>query len=151
DADVINCLKMLTFVPLEEIYEFEKLKGSALNPVKERLAFELTKLIHGEKEANKVLDAAKALFSDGENDENMPCTILVDDNFTDDKIGILDMMMICGLIGSKADGRRLVQQGGVSLNNEKVEDPQYSILKADIKSKDFIIKKGKKVFHRIKL
>ena len=151
DADVIKCMKMLTFVPLEEIYEYEKLEGSQLNAVKERLGFELTKMIHGEEEAQKALDTARSLFTGGANTSDMPSTDITADDLIDGAIGILDLMLKCELIPSKGEGRRLVQQGGVSLNDVKVTDPTQT-LTADSFSDGFVvIKKGKKVFHKVNL
>jgi tyrosyl-tRNA synthetase len=150
DADVIKCMKLLTFIPLEEIYEYAKLEGSELNSVKERLAFELTKMIHGEEEANKSLETARSLFGGGAN-ADMPATALTDDMFQDGEIGLLDVMLAAGLIPSKGEGRRLVQQGGVSVNDEKVTDPAKRFAKDDFSGDGIIIKKGKKVFHKITL
>ena len=149
DADVIKCMKLLTFIPLEEIYEYEKLDGSELNAVKERLAFELTKMIHGEEEANKALETARSLFSGKPDSAAMPTTVLTTDNLTDGAIGILDAMLLAGLIPSKGEGRRLVQQGGVSVNDEKVTDPAFSLKESDFTGDGVVIKKGKKVFHKI--
>ena len=151
DADVIKCMKMLTFVPLEEIYEFEKLEGSQLNAVKERLGYELTKMIHGEEEANKALETARSLFAGGANTSDMPSTDISSDDFTDNSIGILDLMLKCELIPSKGEGRRLVQQGGVSLNDNKVTDPATQLTAEDFKDGYVVIKKGKKVFHKVNL
>ncbi|MBQ5765074.1 MAG: tyrosine--tRNA ligase [Clostridia bacterium] len=151
DADVIKCMKMLTFVPLEEIAEFEKLEGSQLNAVKERLGFELTKMIHGEEEAKKALDTARSLFTGAANTDNMPSSDITEADFVDGAIGILDLMLKCELIPSKGEGRRLVQQGGVSLNDEKVTDPTKALTKDDFKDGFAVIKKGKKVFHKVVL
>ncbi|MDO4743505.1 MAG: tyrosine--tRNA ligase [bacterium] len=151
DADVIKCLKMLTFVPLDEIKEFEGLEGSQLNPVKERLAYELTTLVHGKEAADKALQAARSLFSDGGDNKNMPTTVLSESDFENGSISILDVMLKCGLIPSKGEGRRLIQQGGVSVNGEKITDMSFSICLVDLKQQEFIIKKGKKVFHKISL
>lgn len=150
DADVITCLKMLTFVPLEEIREFEKLEGSQLNPVKERLAFELTKMIHGEEEARKALVTAKSLFAGGSGAADMPETEITTADFTDGKITVLDLLLKAGLIPSKGEGRRLVQQGGITVKEQKVTDPFAAYSAADF-AEDFVIKKGKKVFHKIVL
>jgi len=150
DADVIKCMKMLTFVSLEEIAEFEKLEGSQLNAVKERLGYELTKMIHGEEEAKKALDTARSLFSGG-NNADMPSTDLCADDLTDGSIGILDLMLKVELIPSKGEGRRLVQQGGVSLDDVKLSDPAHQITTADFEKGYVVIKKGKKVFHRVNL
>lgn len=150
DADVITCLKMLTFVPLEEIREYEKLEGSELNPVKERLAFELTKMIHGEEEARKALATAKSLFAGGSCAADMPETEITAADFTDGEITVLDLLLKAGLIPSKGEGRRLVQQGGITVKEQKVTDPFTSYSAADF-AEDFVIKKGKKVFHKIVL
>ncbi len=148
DADVIKCLKMLTFVPIEEIEEMEKtMEGAAFNKAKELLAYELTALVHGEEEAKKALEAAKAVFAGGGNSENMPTTELTADQLTDGAMNILDMMMAAKLIPTKSEGRRLVQQGGVSVNGEKVNDPNAMIAVEG----EVIIKKGKKVFHKVVL
>ena len=151
DADVIKCMKMLTFVPLEEIYEYEKLEGSQLNAVKERLGYELTKMIHGEEEAKKALETARSLFTGGANTSDMPSTDITAGDFTDGSIGILDLMLKCDLIPSKGEGRRLVQQGGVSLNDGKVTDPATQLTAEDFKDGYVVIKKGKKVFHKVNL
>ncbi|MBQ9110605.1 MAG: tyrosine--tRNA ligase [Oscillospiraceae bacterium] len=148
DADVIKCLKMLTFVPIEEIEEMEKtMEGAAFNKAKEILAYELTALVHGEEEAKKALEAAKAVFAGGGNSDNMPTTELTADQLTDGAMNILDMMLAAKLIPTKSEGRRLVQQGGVSVNNEKVTDPNAMIAVDG----EVIIKKGKKVFHKVVL
>ena len=127
DSDVIKCLKMLTFVPMSEINELAKLEGSELNKAKEILAFELTKLVHGEEEAQKALDGARALFSSKSNTDNMPSTELDESVFTDGKINIIDLLSVTGLVPSKAEARRLIQQGGVAVDDEKITD-----FKADI-------------------
>ena len=138
------------FNPLgEEIAEYEKLSGSELNTAKERLAFELTNMIHGEEEAKKAESAAKALFGGGSDTSNMPTTELSNEDFVDGKIGLLDAMLKAGLIPSKGEGRRLVQQGGVSLNDVKVADPLYTLCDEDFAEGFAVIKKGKKVFHKI--
>ena len=147
DADVIKCLKMLTFVPLEEIREYEKYEGSQLNQVKELLGFELTKMIHGEEEAIKAQNAARAIFGAGADNENMPTTELTDADLTDGEIGLLDLMSKGGLISSNGEGRRLIQQGGVSVDGEKVTNPALKITK-DALTNGVVVKKGKKVFHK---
>lgn len=147
DDDVIKCLKLLTFIPMSEIREYEKLEGAELNRVKEILAFELTKMIHGEEEAQKAETAAKALFGGGADNSNMPTTVLSDDDFTDGNITVLDMMIKANLIKSKGEGRRLIDQGGVSINDKKV-DSALSTLSTDDFNEDVILKKGKKVFHK---
>ncbi len=147
DDDVIKCMKLLTFVPMEQINEYAKLEGAELNKVKEVLAFELTKMIHGEEEATKAQNAAKALFAGGADNSHMPETVLTDDDFTDGSIMLLDMMVKAGIIKSKGEGRRLVTQGGVSVNDEKATDPNMTFT-ADDFSNEIIVKKGKKVFHK---
>ncbi len=148
DSDVVKCLKMLTFLPLEEIDELAKLEGSEINKAKEILAFELTKLIHGEEEAQKALEGARALFSKGVDTDNMPTTELTDADFTDDAISVLDLLVKCGLISSKGEGKRLIQQGGVSVDDVKVADMFASISKAQFDKGYVTIKKGKKVHHK---
>ncbi|HAJ96268.1 MAG TPA: tyrosine--tRNA ligase, partial [Ruminococcus sp.] len=148
DADVIKCLKMLTFVPIEEIEEMEKhMEGAEFNKAKELLAYELTALVHGEEEAKKALDTAKAVFGGAGSSENMPTTAIPADKLTDGAINILDLMVECGLVPTKSEARRNVQQGGVSVNNEKVTDPKAMITLDG----ETILKKGKKVFHKVTL
>ena len=149
DADVLKCIRMLTFLPLEQIDEMDSWEGSQLNQAKEILAFELTKLVHGEEEAQKAQDAARALFAGGGNADNMPTTNLTADDFNEEgKIGILDLMLKAELVTSKAEARRGVQQGGVTVNGDKVNDPFATFTKADFES-DFVLKKGKKNFRKI--
>ena len=150
DADVLKCIRMLTFLPLEEIDKMDEWEGSQLNTAKEILAFELTKLVHGEKEAQKAQAAARAIFAGGGSHEHMPSTKLSDDDFKDGKIGVLDMMVKSGLAVSKGEGRRLVIQGGVSINGDKITDPQYALDKAAFEN-EVIMKKGKKVFHKFEI
>ena len=147
DQDVLKCIRMLTFLPLEQIDEMDKWEGSQLNRAKEILAYELTKLVHGEEEANKAKAAAKALFAGGSDDSNMPTTELTEDQLTDGKIAILDLMLACQLIPSKGEGRRLVQQGGVMVNEEKVESIDASYTAEQLKE-GLKIRKGKKVYHK---
>ncbi len=147
DSDVIKCLKMLTFLPLDEINELAKLEGSELNKAKEILAHELTELIHGKEEADKAQETARALFGNKANLENMPSTQLTDDDFTDGSIGILNLLCKLGLASSNGEARRLVTQGGISVDDEKVSDPKTTITKEAI-SNGVIVKKGKKVFHK---
>lgn len=149
DADVIKCLKMLTFLPMEQINELAKLEGSGLNKAKEILAFELTKLVHGETEAQKALDGAKALFSTGANTDNMPSSELSHGDMPNGSINILELLIKAGLTPSKAEGRRLVTQGGISLNGEKVTDPNFALTAESFADGFAVIKKGKKVFHKI--
>ena len=147
DGDVIKCLKMLTFLPLEQIQEMEAWEGSQLNKAKEILAYELTNLVHGEEEAIKARDAAKALFSSG-NAANMPSYTLKDEDLTDGSIDILSLLYVSGLVPSKSEARRAVQQGGVSVNGEKVTDIKTSYAANDF-AEDMILKKGKKNFRKI--
>ena len=147
DKDVLKCIRMLTFLPLEEIDKMDSWEGSQLNTAKEILAFELTKLVHGDEEAEKAQATARAVFSGAGSHENMPTTCLTSDDFADGKIGILSMMVKAGLVASNGEGRRLVTQGGVSVNDQKVTDPATMYTSDDFAS-DFVLKKGKKVFHK---
>ncbi len=147
DEDVLKCIRMLTFLPLEQIDEMDKWEGSQLNRAKEILAFELTKLVHGEEEALKAQSAAKALFAGGSDDTHMPTTELTEDQLSDGKIAILDLMLACGLIPSKGEGRRLVQQGGVMVNEEKVSSIDASFTGEQLKE-GLKIRKGKKIYHK---
>ncbi|HJB79455.1 tyrosine--tRNA ligase [uncultured Flavonifractor sp.] len=148
DADVLKCLRMLTFLPLEQIDEMDQWEGSQLNTAKEILAFELTKLVHGEEEAKKAQEAAKALFVGGGDMSNVPSTTLEADALTDGAIGILDLMLKCGLVPSKKEARRLIEQGGVELDGQKVTDVNASVSAGQLSGDGVMIKKGKKVFHR---
>ena len=147
DDDVLKCIRMLTFLPLEQIDEMDKWDGSQLNRAKEILAFELTKLVHGEEEAQKAEAAAKALFAGGSDDSNMPTTELTEDQLTDGSIAILDLMLACKLVPSKGEGRRLVQQGGVMVNEEKVSSIDASFTAEQLRQ-GLKIRKGKKVYHK---
>ena len=147
DDDVLKCIRMLTFLPLEQIDEMDKWEGSQLNRAKESLAFELTKLVHGEEEAQKAEAAAKALFAGGSDDSNMPTTELTEDQLTDGSIAILDLMLACKLVPSKGEGRRLVQQGGVMVNEEKVSSIDASFTAEQLRQ-GLKIRKGKKVYHK---
>ena len=151
DADVLKFLRMLTFLPLEQINEMDHWEGERLNEAKEILAFELTKMVHGEEEARKAQEGARALFSAGGNTENMPTTQLSKADLTDGKIGVLDLLLKAKLTASKGEGRRLVQQGGVTINDEKVTDVMKELTAADFAEGQLIIKKGKKVFHKVVL
>ena len=152
DADVIRCLKILTFLPLEEINELEKLEGGELNKAKEILAYEVTKLIHGEEEAKKAQEGARALFGKGANTNNMPSTAITEADFTDGEIGVLDLMVKTKLAPSRAEGRRLIEQGGVAVDDVKVPSISAKLsLEKDFEKKYVIIKKGKKVFHKVTL
>ena len=147
DADVMKCIRMLTFLPLEQIDAMADWKDAQLNVAKEILAYELTKLVHGEEDANKAQAAAKALFVGGGDDANMPTTEIAADKLADGKIGILNLMVACGLAGSNGEARRLVQQGGVFVNDEKVPSAQFAVTEEMLKE-GVKIRKGKKVFHK---
>ncbi|MBQ3134363.1 MAG: tyrosine--tRNA ligase [Oscillospiraceae bacterium] len=151
DEDVLKCLRMLTFLPLKQIDEMDKWEGSQLNRAKEILAFELTKLVHGEEEATKAEQAAKALFVGGGDMSNVPATDLTADDLTDGAIGVLDLLVKCGLAPSKKEARRLVEQGGVEVNGEKITVATVSYTAADFGDEGLMIKKGKKVFHRARM
>ena len=148
DADALKCIRMLTFLPLEQIDEMEKWEGSQLNQAKEILAYELTKLVHGQEEADKAQTAAKALFVGGGDMSNVPATTLTEADLTDGKIGLLDLMIKCGLAPSKKEARRLVEQGGVEVNGQKAADATAAFTKEDLAGDGLMLKKGKKVFHR---
>lgn len=150
DADVLKCIKMLTFLPLDEIKKMESWEGSELNKAKEILAFELTNLVHGEEEANKAQSAARALFSQGADDSNMPKTTVEEADLEDGKITVISLMIKAELIKSNGEGRRLIQQGGVSLNGEKVTDVFATVTADDLKE-GVTVKKGKKVFHKFEM
>ena len=146
DADVIKCLKMLTFVPVEEIEEMEKtMEGAQFNKAKERLAYELTKLVHGDEEADKAREAAKAVFGGSGSNENMPTTVIPAAELDGGAMGILTVLVKTGLAPSISEARRLVQQGGISVNDEKISDPKSMITL----SGETIVRKGKKVFHKV--
>ncbi len=149
DGDVLKCIRMLTFLPLEQIDEMDSWEGSQLNKAKEILAYELTALVHGEEEAKKAQDAAKSIFAGGGNSENMPSTQLDAADFTDEGINIIDAMIKASLVSSRGEARRLIEQGGVSVDDVKITVPNYIIPLADFDKGYAIIKKGKKVFHKI--
>ena len=151
DADVLKCLRMLTDLPLERIYEMDQWEGAQLNQAKEILAFELTKLVHSEEEAQKAQDAARALFSQVGDRSNMPTTTLSAGDLTDGTVGVLDLMLKCGLVPSKKEARRLIEQGGVELDGAKVTDVAASVTAEQLSGEGVTIKKGKKVFHRAAL
>ena len=151
DDDVINCLKLLTFVPIEEIEAMEKWEGSELNKAKEILAFEVTKMVHGEEEANKSLNAAKEIFLSGGVSADMPSTQLSEEDFPDGKIGLLSLLVKTGLCSSNGDARRLVQQGGVLIDEEKITEPSFTLSKEMFAKGHIIVKKGKKTFHKVVL
>jgi tyrosyl-tRNA synthetase len=147
DADVLKCLRMLTFLPLEQIDEMEHWEGSQLNDAKDILAYELTKLVHGEEEAEKAKAASKALFSTG-SAENMPSSAVSEKDLREGKIDILQLLISAGLATSRNEARRAVEQGGVSVNGEKVTDVRTEYVPSDF-AEDFILKKGKKKFCKV--
>ena len=149
DADVLKCLRMLTFLPIEQIDEMDQWEGSQLNSAKEILAYELTNLVHGEEEAKKAEEAAKALFAGGGSLDNMPRAVLTDDKFVDGAIDILGVLVAAGMASSRSEARRAVEQGGVSVKGEKVTDIKTSYTKDMIGMEEFIVKKGKKSFKKI--
>ena len=149
DADVMKCIRMLTFLPLEQIDEMSGWQGSDLNRAKQILAFELTKLVHGEEEAQKAEESAKALFGGSGCSENMPATVLADEAFSDGTIDILTLLVQCGLAASKSEARRLVQQGGITVNDQKVTDIAQLFAREALTGDGVIIRKGKKVFHKV--
>ena len=148
DADVLKCIRMLTFLPLEEIDKMDKWEGSQLNEAKEILAYELTKLVHGEEEAEKAKAASRALFAGDGDTEHMPTTELTNDDFGGGAIDVLTLLVKCGLAASKGEARRLVQQGGVTVNDAKVDAIETTFGCEQFTGEGMIIKKGKKVFHR---
>ena len=151
DADVLKCIRMLTFLPLEEIEKMESWEGSELNRAKEILAYELTALVHGEEKAIKAQEAARALFSGAADTENMPTVALNADDFTDGQIAVNEIMLKAGLVKSKGEARRLIQQGGVSIDDQKVTDPVAVVSHETLEKGHIILKKGKKVFYKVTL
>ena len=148
DADVLKCIRMLTFLPLEEIDKMDSWEGAQLNRAKEILAFELTKMVHGEEEAQKAMDAAKALFSQGAA-ADMPCAELTGADLADGKIDILTMLVTSGLVSSKSDARRAVTQGGVTVDGEKIGDIHAEFTAEDLSGEGIVLKKGKKNFRKV--
>lgn len=148
DSDVLKCLRMLTFLPLEQIDEMDGWEGSKLNTAKEILGFELTKLVHGEEEAQKALESARTLFSNG-NAADMPTAFLTDDSFTEDSVDILTMLTVSGLVTSRSEGRRAVEQGGVTVDGEKVMDIKAAFEKEQLAGDGIVLKRGKKNFKKV--
>ena len=151
DSDVLKCIRMLTFLPLEQIDEMDKWEGSQLNRAKEILAYELTALVHGEEEAKKAEESAKALFGAGGNNANMPTSTLTDADFENGSINVLSMLVTTGLCPSRGEARRLVQQGGVMVDDVKVASIDESLARERFEGEGVIVRKGKKVFHRVKV
>ena len=149
DADVLKCIRMLTFLPLEEIDKMESWEGAQLNEAKEILAFELTKLVHGEEEATKAKEASHALFAGGSNNANMPTVTVTAEDFPDGDLDIISVLVKAGLCESRGDGRRNIQQGGVSVNDEKVTDISTKYTLDDFKGEGLIIRRGKKKFAKV--
>ncbi len=149
DADVIKCLKMLTFLPLEEIEAMEAWEGSQLNKAKEILAFELTKLVHSEEEANKALSATQALFGGGSDLSHMPTTQLAPEDFNEDKVPVVDLLVKTGLAPSKAEAKRLIKQGGILVDDVKITQFDAAVEKSSFEKGHIILKKGKKSFHKV--
>ena len=150
DQDVLKCIRMLTVLPLEQIDEMDKWEGSQLNRAKEILAYELTALVHGEEEAKKAEESAKALFGAGGNNANMPTSVLTDADFENGGINVLSMLVTTGLCPSRGEARRLVQQGGVTIDDVKVASIDESLARERFEGEGIIVRKGKKVFHRVK-
>lgn len=148
DADVIKCMKLLTFIPLEKINEYATLQGSDINFAKEALAFEITSMVHSEQEASVAMAAAKSVFSGGGPIENIPTTEITDSDFIDNAIGLLNLLVCAKLVASNSEARRLVQGGGVFIDDLKIDDISYTL--KPFKGKDIIIKKGKKTYHKVK-
>ena len=148
DDDVLKCIRMLTVLPLEEIDKMDHWEGAQLNTAKEILAYELTKLVHGEEEATKAQETARGLFSKGGDTANMPATALTPADLTDGAIGVMELMLRCGLVPSKGEARRLIQQGGVEVAGEKVKEISAAVTADQLEGDGIVLKKGKKVFHR---
>lgn len=148
DADVAKCLKLLTFLPMDEIRELEKAEGSAVNEVKERLAWEVTNLIHGREEADKAKEAARSLFSAGKVSDNMPSTAIPSDVFADGAVSVIELLVLTGLAPSRGEARRLIQQGGVSVDDKKVAAIDETVMKSAFEKGYVVVKKGKKAFHK---
>ena len=151
DQDVLKCIRMLTFLPLEQIDEMDKWEGSQLNRAKEILAYELTALVHGEEEAKKAEESAKALFGAGGSSANMPTSVLTDADFENGSINVLSMLVTTGLCPSRGEARRLVQQGGVTIDDVKVASIDESLARERFEGEGIIVRKGKKVYHRVKV
>lgn len=148
DADVIKCLKLLTFLPMEEINKLSQYKDERINEVKEILAFEVTKIVHGEGEAQKAQQAARALFANGGNSANVPSTQISQSDIKDG-IGVLDLLVLVNLIPSKGEGRRLIKQGGLYINGERINDQNLVITSSNFTENELLVRKGKKVYHKI--
>jgi len=148
---VLKCIRMLTFLPMEQINEMDAWEGAQLNTAKEILAFELTKLVHGEEEANKAQETARGLFAGAGSTENMPSTALTEDDLQDGKIDIMSLLVKCGLAASRSEARRLVQQGGIQVSGAAVTDIGKAWAAAEIAGEGLVIRKGKKVYHKVEM
>ena len=150
DADVIKCMRLLTFLPLEEIDEMAKWEGSQLNKAKEILAYELTNLVHGEEEAKKAQEGARALFAGGADTAHMPTTELADEDFSEEgTIDLISMLVKAGMVPTRSEGRRAIEQGGVSIDGEKITDVKYTVAKDALTGEGVVLKKGKKKFNKV--
>ncbi|MDO5335851.1 MAG: tyrosine--tRNA ligase [Eubacteriales bacterium] len=149
DADVMKCMRLLTFLPLEQIEEMDKWEGSQLNQAKEILAYHLTELVHGEEEAKKAQEGAKALFASGANTDNMPTTELTDEDFTDGAVDVITLLVKTGLVPSRSEGRRAIEQGGVSLGGVKVSDVKQTVSRESLQGEGMVLKRGKKKFNKV--
>ena len=149
DADVIKCMRLLTFLPIEQIEEMAAWEGSQLNQAKEILAYELTNLVHGEEEAKKAQEGARALFAGGANTDNMPSTELTDEDFQEGSIDLITMLVKTGLVPTRSEGRRAIEQGGVSLDGEKITDIKHTVSKDAFGEEGLVLKRGKKKFHKV--
>ncbi len=149
DADVIKCMRLLTFLPLEQIDEMATWEGSQLNKAKEILAYELTNLVHGEEEAKKAQEGARALFAGGANTANMPSTELTEEDFTEDQIDLITLLVKAGLVPTRSEGRRAIEQGGVSIDGEKITDIKHMVSKESLQGDGIVLKRGKKKFNKV--
>ncbi|MCD7774600.1 MAG: tyrosine--tRNA ligase, partial [Clostridiales bacterium] len=149
DGDVLKCIRMLTFLPLEEIDKMDSWEGSQLNKAKEILAYELTKLVHGEEEANKAQTAARSIFSSSASVENMPEANIEESDFQDDKIALSEILVKASIAKSKGEGKRLIEQGGITVDDKKITSPVAVIEKSDFDKGYIVVKKGKKVFVKV--
>ena len=149
DADVEKCLRMLTFLPMDEVKRLASLKDAEINHAKEVLAYEVTRLVHGDEEAAKAQDAARAAFGGGGDMSNIPTSKFDASKFEGEGLGIVNLMRECGLVASNGEGFRTIQQGGLSLNDVKITDTKYMVTAKDFKDGSLILKKGKKTFHKV--
>ena len=150
DADVLKCIRMLTFLPLEQIDEMDSWEGSKLNEAKEILAYELTSMVHGEEEAKKAQEGARALFAGGADTAHMPTTELADEDFSEEgTIDLISMLVKAGMVPTRSEGRRAIEQGGVSIDGEKITDVKYTVAKDALTGEGVVLKKGKKKFNKV--